>query len=299
MPPLRREGPHPQPQRTPLASLPPDPPAHALRDRAARAAAPRAILDDLHPAAAHPAARLRRGAHSVPHRALLHHHHARPRARAAPQRRPRPPRLRQSPRAAPPRSRSPIRPASPRSPSPAPSPPSSRRRLLSPVRRSGSSRAGSVLWADHAASPRASACIFSLTVGPGPLGLKLRQEPRQLVYAPPGTPPLHASVVFLDSEGSAALRGQIGPHVRSHALLRHRPALLEVNGERCAPPPPRPQRRRPPAEARRHAPRRRAAPAHAHFPARPARRAARAARRRAARRAPGAEGGGGARGGAL
>ena len=88
----------------------------------------------------------------------------------------------------------------------------------------------SVLWADRPDSKVATSCLFSLHLGPGPLGAYLQPERRQLVYVPVGTPAVIEDVVVLNSAKSRELKGWIGSYLDKCPLLQADPVILEING---------------------------------------------------------------------
>ncbi|KAK8821715.1 hypothetical protein WA556_002162 [Blastocystis sp. ATCC 50177/Nand II] len=82
---------------------------------------------------------------------------------------------------------------------------------------------------DRPNSKAATSCVFSITAGPGRLGLRLLQERRQLVYAPPGSAAVLEEVTFIDSEESRKMGGVVGSHIDDCMLLGQNPAILEIN----------------------------------------------------------------------
>ena len=99
-----------------------------------------------------------------------------------------------------------------------------------PPRGSPRNRLDSVLWADRPDSKVATSCLFSVHLGPGPLGAFLQPERRQLVYVPVGTPAVIEDVVVLNSAKSRELQGWIGSNIDKCPLLQADPVILEVNG---------------------------------------------------------------------
>ena len=83
---------------------------------------------------------------------------------------------------------------------------------------------------DRPHSKAATACVFSITAGPGRLGLRLLQERRQLVYAPPGSAAELEEVTYIDSEESRKMGGVVGAQIDDCMLLGQNPAILEING---------------------------------------------------------------------
>ena len=92
------------------------------------------------------------------------------------------------------------------------------------------SRSDHIYWTDRPNSKVATSCLFSVTAGPGRLGLRLEQEPRQLVYSEPGSTAVLEEVVYIESEESKKLGGVIGGHIDDCMLLGQNPAILEING---------------------------------------------------------------------
>ena len=84
-----------------------------------------------------------------------------------------------------------------------------------------------MLWADRPDSKVATSCLFSLHLGPGPLGAYLQPERRQLVYVPVGTPAVIEDVVVLNSAKSRELKGWIGSYLDKCPLLQADPVILE------------------------------------------------------------------------
>ena len=89
-----------------------------------------------------------------------------------------------------------------------------------------------MLWADRPDSKVATSCLFSLHLGPGPLGAYLQPERRQLVYVPVGTPAVIEDGVVLNSAKSRELKGWIGSYLDKCPLLQADPVILEINGTR-------------------------------------------------------------------
>ena len=79
----------------------------------------------------------------------------------------------------------------------------------------------------------ATSCLFTLHVGPAPLGARLQPERRQLVFVPVGTPAVFEDVAVLNSAESRLLQGWIGSAVDRCPLLQADPAILEINGAGC------------------------------------------------------------------
>lgn len=71
--------------------------------------------------------------------------------------------------------------------------------------------------------------MIRLSIGPGMLGLFLKQEPRQLVYASPGVPALFEEVVYIDSEKSVPLNGCVSHVLNTIPYLDKNPAIIELN----------------------------------------------------------------------
>ena len=85
----------------------------------------------------------------------------------------------------------------------------------------------SVVDSDRPDSRNARFVRFTVTAGPGPLGVVLRQEWRA-IEAPAGIPRMER-VTVLDANRADSRHGVLGPHVSSNALLSQSPAVLQVN----------------------------------------------------------------------
>ena len=70
-----------------------------------------------------------------------------------------------------------------------------------------------ILDTDKPDSQLATYCTFSVTLGPGPLGVTLRQEARQLEYSQPGIPPVFERIVYIDSKNADFSHGILGHHI--------------------------------------------------------------------------------------
>ena len=101
--------------------------------------------------------------------------------------------------------------------------------LLLPVSISGLFHLDTILDTDKPDSQMAAYCTFSLTLGPGPLGVKLRQEARQLEYSKPGVPPVFERIVYIDSKDADLRQGVLGRHIPECMLLSQNPAILQIN----------------------------------------------------------------------
>ena len=86
-----------------------------------------------------------------------------------------------------------------------------------------------ILDTDKPDSQLATYCTFSVTLGPGPLGVTLRQEARQLEYSQPGIPPVFERIVYIDIKKADFSHGILGHHISECMLLSQNPAILQIN----------------------------------------------------------------------
>lgn len=81
-----------------------------------------------------------------------------------------------------------------------------------------------VLQTDRPSSSLARFVLFHLTVGPGPLGIKLYSQARPL------RPDVNENVACIQSSDSSGLNGSVSKLCSSCSLMRSDPAIVEVNG---------------------------------------------------------------------
>lgn len=82
-----------------------------------------------------------------------------------------------------------------------------------------------ILWEEK----NTQSALIRLNIGPGMLGLFLKQEPRQLVHVSPGEPALFEEVVYVDSEKSVTLNGCVSHVINTIPYLNKNPAIIELN----------------------------------------------------------------------
>lgn len=87
------------------------------------------------------------------------------------------------------------------------------------------------LWIDQVLWQQAGTegVIFSVTAGPGILGLVLRQEGRQISTAKPGEPAIIEEVIYVDTEESLKLHGILSKALQNIPFFAKNPSLLAIN----------------------------------------------------------------------